>query len=137
MRPEADMRAAKLIVGLFLAFTLQAAETREYKPLMKSAAHAKDQLEQALKKEDGPAASASARELERGMEQIVAFWSKRGTADAVKWATNVKTAAGDVGAKADAGDFDAAKSLLEAALENCESCHKAHRKMTFGGWKIK
>jgi hypothetical protein len=131
------MRSLELIAAVLLGFGLQAAETADYKPLMKAAAHADDQLKEALKKQNGPAARTSSHELKHEMERIEAFWSQRGTEDAVTWAANLAKAAGDIGAKADAGDFAGAATLQEAAHENCQNCHKAHRKITLGGLKVK
>ena len=111
--------------------------TAEYKPLMKSAAGAVDQLKSALKEQDAAAARTSSEELSRRMTAIVEFWSRRNDTEAAGWATNVKKAADDIASKTAAGDFAGATSLLESARETCESCHKVHRKMSLGGWKLK
>ena len=109
----------------------------EFKPLMKRAASASGGLKSALKKEDSAAAQTSARELSEGMARIGEFWSRRNAEDAVEFAKNLEKAADNIAAKAGANEFAAATTLLDSSLENCAGCHKAHRKMGLGGFKLK
>jgi hypothetical protein len=138
---ELEMRltSAIAIVTLAAGFSvgLAANETKDFKKLMKTAAHADDQLKSALKEQNAAAVQTSAEELSTSMAEMADFWKRRGAKDAVEWSEVSKRAAEDIAAKVNAGDFAAAQSAWDASQESCEGCHKAHRKLGFGGWRLK
>ena len=100
--------------------------TDEYKKLMQPAAAANVNLQKVVQT-DLAAAAQSAMDVQAGFAKIEAFWTKRGTADAVGLSKAIQAAAKDAHDAAVAGNKDAAAAAAMKIGASCGGCHMAHR----------
>ena len=100
--------------------------TDEYKMLMTPAAATQMALQRAVQTDLAATAKAAA-DMQAAFAKIEAFWTKRGTADAIGFAKSVQAVAKEVETAASAGNKDAAVAAAAKIMANCGSCHMAHR----------
>jgi hypothetical protein len=100
--------------------------TDEYKKIMQPAAAANVNLQKVVQS-DLAAAAQSATDVQTAFAKVEAFWTKRGTADAVGFAKAVQAAAKDAHDAAAAGNKDAAAAAAMKIGASCGGCHMAHR----------
>ena len=70
-------------------------------------------------------------------EQVEAFWTARGTDDAVGFAQQALAALNDLGDAAVGQNLGGARAAITALRIACESCHEIHREQTDDGYRIK
>jgi len=100
--------------------------TDQYSMLMKPAAAANMALQRVMGT-DLAAAATQAAELQAAFAKIEAFWTERGTADAIQFAKNVQAVAKEVQDAATAGNQEATAAAARRIGANCQGCHMAHR----------
>ncbi len=88
-----------------------------------------------------PAAEEAAKDAQKLVElfkNIEGFWAKRKVEDAVGWAKQAQTAAGEVAKAAQANDLAKAGESMRGVMGTCMACHNAHReRLPDGSFKIK
>jgi len=75
--------------------------------------------------------------LRTQFEQVEAFWSARGTEEAVGFAQKILEGLAPIGTAGDEKDTQAASSALRALRPTCQSCHDAFREQGPDGYQIK
>ena len=75
--------------------------------------------------------------LRTQFEQVDAFWSARGSDEAVGFAQKILEGLTPIGAAGDEKDTRAASSALQALRPTCQSCHDAFREQGPDGYRIK
>ena len=75
--------------------------------------------------------------LRTQFEQVEAFWSARGSEEAVGFAQNILEGLAPIGTAGDEKDTQAASSALRALRTSCQSCHDAFREQGSDGYRIK
>jgi cytochrome c556 len=115
------------LAALLLSAAVWADEaTDEYKQLMKPAATANVNLQRVVQTDLGAAAQAAA-DVQTTFAKIEEYWTKRGTADAIRFTKDVEAAAKETHDAAAAGNKDAAVVGAKKIGANCAGCHMAHR----------
>jgi len=71
------------------------------------------------------------------LRQVEAFWTARGTDDAVGFAKETIVAFNELSAAAIEQDRAAARAGVASLRATCQSCHEAHREETDDGYRIK
>jgi cytochrome c556 len=118
---------AVLAVCVCLVTAVAADETTDaYKKLMQPAAAANVNLQKVVQT-DLSAAAQSASDVQAAFAKIEAFWSAKGTSDAVGFAKAIQAAAKDAHDAAAAGNKDGAVAAAQKIGATCGSCHMAHR----------
>lgn len=126
-----------LCMGLVAGLVLAQSES-DFEGWMKQIAGSNGKLKGAIKGQDKAAAVDAAKVLESSFKSVEDFWSKRGAADAVNFAKTGRTAAANVAAAVNAGDWAKAGTEATAIAGTCNGCHAAHREGEKGGpYKIK
>jgi cytochrome c556 len=125
------MKMKLCLVALAALMSLSAAvvadeATDEYKKLMQPAAAANVNLQKVVQT-DLAAAAQGATDMQAAFAKIEAFWTKRGTADAMGFAKNMQATVKEVHDAAAAGNKDAAVAAAGKIGATCGSCHMAHR----------
>jgi hypothetical protein len=116
-----------VVALLSLASVVVADETSDaYRKLMQPAAAANVNLQKVVQT-DLAAAAQAATDTQAAFAKIEAFWTMRGTADAIGFAKTIQAAAKDVHDAAAAGNKDAAVAAAQKIGATCGSCHMAHR----------
>jgi hypothetical protein len=111
--------------------------TDQYSMLMRPAAAANMTLQRVMES-DLAAAATSAAEMQAAFAKIEAFWTQRGTADAMQFAKNVQAVAKEVQDAATAGNREATVAAARRIAANCASCHMAHReRLPDGSFQLK
>lgn len=100
--------------------------TDDYSMLMKPAAAANGMMQKNVAG-DLKAAAGNAADVQADFAKIEAFWSMRGTDDAVGFAKAVQADAKEVEDAANAGDMAGAQAAAKKIGPNCGMCHMAHR----------
>jgi cytochrome c556 len=120
------LRSTLLIVICALAGTVAFGqdEMAQYQPLMKAVGPSFGPLRMAVMAKDTAGAAAAATKLEATFDQVLAFWQKKGAADAVGFATNARDAAKAIAGSTNADDQAASLTKLQ---QQCGGCHMAHR----------
>ena len=75
--------------------------------------------------------------LRTQFEQVEAFWSARGSEEAVGFAQKILEGLAPIGTAGDEKDTQAASSTLRALQTTCQSCHDAFREQGPDGYRIK
>jgi cytochrome c556 len=70
-------------------------------------------------------------------EQVEAFWTARGTDDAVGFAQQALAALNDLGDAAVGQNLAGARAAITVLRGTCQSCHENHREQTDDGYRIK
>ena len=70
-------------------------------------------------------------------EQVEAFWTARGTDEAVGFATQALAALNELDVAAIAMNLPGARTAITALRGTCQSCHEAYREETNDGYRIK
>jgi len=111
--------------------------TDEYKKIMQPAAAANMALQRVMET-DLAAAATNAGEVQAAFAKIEAFWTTRGTADAIQFAKNVQAVAKEVHDAATAGNREATAAAARRIGANCMGCHMAHReRLPDGSFQLK
>ena len=109
-----------------------------YQPLMKSGAAAAGALGQSVEAGNDAETSQQAKVVADHFGGMAAFWSQKGSDDAVAFCVDIITKANEISSLAEAGDMSGVPAKLEELRANCKSCHAAHReKAADGSWTIK
>ena len=116
---------AVLLFGF--AAVSSADETSDYSMLMKPAAAANAALQKNVTAGDWAATATSATDVQNAFAKIEAFWTTRGTMDAVGFAKTIQAAAKETHDAAAAGNADGAKAAAMKLGATCGMCHMAHR----------
>ena len=85
------MRVTKVLVALLATvvfFVLLAQSDADYQGFMKAAVASKGKVAKGIAAKDGPGTAADAKAMEASFKQIEDYWSKKGAADAVGFATH-------------------------------------------------
>ena len=133
------MRRSATGIALFCAAAvLIADDLADYQPLMKGGATASAALGQSVETGNPGETAKQAKVVADYFGGMAAFWSRRGSDDAVAFCVNVMTKANEIAALAEAGDLGDVPAKLDELRSNCKSCHSAHReKAPDGSWQIK
>jgi hypothetical protein len=111
--------------------------TDTYRKLMQPAAAANVNLQKVVQS-DLTAAAQSASDVQADFAKIEAFWSQRGTSDAVGFAKAIQAAAKDTHDAAVAGNKDATVAAAQKIAATCGACHMAHRnRLPDGTFEVK
>ncbi len=95
-------------------------------------------LRQSLDSSTTNTALEKAKELKGNFGDVQAFFTKRGTTDAVGWATEAQKLVDTIGMAAAAGKWDDAKTAATTLNGLCGQCHTAHReRMEDGTFRVK
>ncbi len=129
--------AAVLLFG-FAAAGSADQSTDQYSMLMKPAVATNAALQKSVAAGDWAAVASNATDVQNAFAKIEAFWTMRGTMDAMGFAKNVEAAAKDTHDAAAAGNADAATAAAKKIGATCGMCHMAHRdKAADGSWLLK
>jgi len=129
--------AAVFLLG-FAAASSADETTDQYSMLMKPAVAANAALQKSVAAADWAAVATGATDVQNAFAKIEAFWTTRGTMDAVGFAKAVQAAAKETHDAAAAGNADAATAASKKIAPNCGMCHMAHRdKAADGSWLLK
>lgn len=132
------MRRAAIGVCVLWTATLFADDLATYQPLMKGGAAAAGALGKGIEAGNAAETAKQAKILADYFGGMAAFWSQKGSGDAVAFCVDVITKANEISASAEAGGLSQVPAKLEALRANCQSCHAAHReKADDGSWRIK
>lgn len=129
----------KIIVVVVFAFAVMltafaAGETEEekYQERMKRTGGYMRMLRESFKTTNRAKVISAAQELEGIFKQEHKFWTKRGTADAVKLSQEARDAAKAIVTASRKGEDDQAAIALKTLTNSCTACHVAHREFTSG-----
>lgn len=122
-------------LGILVLTAMPAQDEAAHEGWMKDAQATMGGLRKALMNKDESAVE-SAKKLQGIFADVEKFWAGRHVEDAVEAAKSAQEAAGQIAAKAAAGED--AMGSFGALAGSCKSCHTAHReKAADGSWKIK
>lgn len=130
------MKKILIVVTFVFAvmFTAQAAgdEAQVYQARMKQTGGYMRMLRENFKTTNRAKVISAAQELESIFKQEHKFWTKRGTADAVKLSQEAREAAKAIVTASRKGEDDQAAVALKNLTNSCTACHVAHREFTTG-----
>ena len=132
------MRTRNLASVLCLSAALADEISDQYRLLMRPAAAANMALQRVVMEGDLAAVATNATGLQAAFARIEAFWTQRGTADAMQFAKNVQAVGKEVQDAATAGNREATVAAAGRIAANCGSCHMAHReRLPDGSFQLK
>ena len=127
-----------IVVGFFVFAVMLSAiaaggdETQIYQERMKKTGGYMRMLRENFKTTNRAKVISAAQELEGIFKQEHKFWTKRGTADAVKLSKEAQDAAKAIVMASRKGEDDQAAVALKNLTNSCTACHVAHREFTSG-----
>ena len=130
--------ALLLTAGGFAAAVRQSAPTEaEYGPLMTEIRFTVGDAELHVDSRYWPETREDLDKLVPMFEQVEAFWTARGTDDAVGFAQQALAALNDLGDAAVGQNLAGARAAITVLRGTCQSCHENHREQTDDGYRIK
>jgi cytochrome c556 len=105
-----------------------------YQGYMKAVQPSFGALRMAVMAKDAAAASAAGTKLAATFDAVLAFWQKKGAADAITFATNARDAAKAI---ASSTNSDVQASNMMTLQQQCGGCHMAHRAGAAPNFSIK
>jgi cytochrome c551/c552 len=106
--------------------------------LMKQIGPAFAAVRQAVAAGTAGSAGESAAALKQGFTGTEAFWKKRGSADAVKWAADARLHVETLERSMASGTWDDAKNAATALQQTCSACHGVYReRQDDGSYRIR
>lgn len=95
-------------------------------------------IRQAVAAAGGENAAQHAATLKQGFTDTEAFWKKRGTTDAMKWAADARAQSEALERAITAGKWDDAKAAAGTLQQACSACHGAYReRLDDGTYRIR
>lgn len=131
-------RAALIVICVLVAGAAWSQSEANFQTWMQNIGATCGSLKKNLDTKSGAAAAADARKLHAAFQDVHAFFQKKSSEDAMKFAMGAGDGFDKIAAQASAGKFDEASATFKATTANCGGCHSAHReKATDGSFKIK
>ena len=126
-------RAVIIAICMLVAGAAWSQSDANFQTWMKSIGATCGSLKKNLDAKNGEAAAADARKLHSTFEDVHAFFQKKNSEDAMKFAMGAGDGFDKIAAQASAGKFDEASATFKATTANCGGCHSAHREKGAGG----
>ena len=133
MRKTSILIAVCMIAAMALTLYAQ----RDIMPVMKELGPTNASMGKNVTAADWAAVAADATKLQGLFKETGDFMKAQKQATAATWANDAATTAGDIAAKAKAGNAADATAAAGKLKASCKACHDVHREGTPGNFKFK
>ena len=131
-------RAVLIAICMLVAGAVWSQSDANFQTWMKNIGATCGSLKKNLDAKNGDAAASDARKLHSAFANVHAFFKKKNSEDAVKFATGAAEGFDKIAEQASAGKLDEASTTFKETTSNCGGCHTAHReKSADGSFRIK